>query len=1392
MRKRFGKPPFLKGLASRLWLLVGLAVVEAVLLASPVSSIHAPGDPIVDQGLNASEEQAFARALPDLLANQNVDMVLTLRESPAPINGCNETGIVYWAYSARGTICFSRQAAGSGWSFSVQTVSGVNPLAAQDATALSTLAAERAASTNSVNDPEFRNLVDSGQVTYPYAYERIVAEFDSTRAGDFAIVPCNTCDRGGRGAHGHPGVVQSRSTLLLSGRGARRSPLSAAEEAALEIQHVDIAPTVGKALGVNSYFADTGQSGRLLNGSESTDALLKRQDGQALDAVLEPVFNTFVIVVDGLRPEDVTAELMPNLTSLLSTPCAPDGACATQYEQARAVMVTETNGNHVAMMTGAYAERSGVIANESFDRAAGAALPLDQPELNAAETLFDAIEAQKPWLRTAAVMGKEKLRDLFDCTRTVEGDCGPAMSPEGATVNHLRPDFVAGATTQPSSDLDCQAEAGTGSGYTNNQCVMDVTLRLLAREDPDFTFVNLPDTDAQSHLFGAGSPPALAAVTNADLQIARLVDELKRAGKWQHSMLVITADHNFGDTATTPPIIMSELFAGVGPAPFTTVSHEGAASIFLTELTDPTRPLTTAEQSTLKDLRQRALATPGIVEALYRVSNPEDGGAAFTIDSVHPDWRLGGTARIGELLITADETHTLAEQRTSGSNIVLGDHGHPSDRHVPFVVLSGGSYVADRTVAPSGPVNEPDDTAALPEQAEVVDIAPTIAWLHGVSTPAQSQGRLLTEVFTKHPLQAQADGDITEPIANRAAIFIFDANNSVDLHCLLDATTCGNPTPPAATNPGFVPALRELARGGTFTEFGAIASWPSVTFPNHNVVGSGAHPGHHGIVNNRFYIRETKTFKNFFDNQQHPLFHFTSQFLTPDIETLHEAVHRTFGDWQPADGPASEKAFTAAVNEPSARGADYATLEPDQSFPNPESYGSTANPADLAEDTTQSCAEQSDGYLQESALDHFGQTQARRLYDTEGQAISPHPLPKYLINNFTLTDGAGHTFGPHNECTLASYRDADRRLARILGAMDEAGVLSETLIVLTGDHGMENEDLSRRGLPGDFQNFLNNRGIRHIMADWQVYLLTLDVAPSREDFSEGETISVTFTVTDDDLNTDGSARPVEGATVTVEGVSETAVSGTTDADGKVTLAFTPSGDTITVRTTHASFNERVQTFPVARDRDGDGVSDGQDNCLDAFNPGQEDQDGDGIGDACDPDRDGDGVPNDNDNCPNDPNPSQSDADGDGIGDACDHDVRVSKFSTGGRDLRLGGDAMIERQVLARCQSLSLHTDIIRCTVEIVGLPTGCVALNAETGMTAASPGGLVLDNTSSYTPGQEKKFDFKLRISCSPDPPQTAIALIARADHGGDDGLGPDDDDTSPANNRVTRLHRLD
>jgi len=81
----------------------------------------------------------------------------------------------------------------------------------------------------------------------------------------------------------------------------------------------------------------------------------------------------------------------------------------------------------------------------------------------------------------------------------------------------------------------------------------------------------------------------------------------------------------------------------------------------------------------------------------------------------------------------------------------------------------------------------------------------------------------------------------------------------------------------------------------------------------------------------------------------------------------------------------------------------------------------------------------------------------------------------------------------------------------------------------------------------------------------------------------------------------------------------------------------------------------VDVDDLGGDCDGDGIANGEDNCLFAYNPGQDDLDGDLLGDACDDDDDGDSVDDLFDNCPVVANADQADFDGDGAGDACDDD-----------------------------------------------------------------------------------------------------------------------------------------
>ena len=123
--------------------------------------------------------------------------------------------------------------------------------------------------------------------------------------------------------------------------------------------------------------------------------------------------------------------------------------------------------------------------------------------------------------------------------------------------------------------------------------------------------------------------------------------------------------------------------------------------------------------------------------------------------------------------------------------------------------------------------------------------------------------------------------------------------------------------------------------------------------------------------------------------------------------------------------------------------------------------------------------------------------------------------------------------------------------------------------MITGDHGSENQDLENEGLPSDFEARLNEAGVAHVMADWHVYLLTLDIGASTKKLTSGEN-EITFTITDDDTD-----AAVEGATVSIAG-AKTKVTGTTDAEGKVALKFTPKRRSVKVTATIDGFNPRTK------------------------------------------------------------------------------------------------------------------------------------------------------------------------------------------------------------------------
>jgi hypothetical protein len=473
-------------------------------------------------------------------------------------------------------------------------------------------------------------------------------------------------------------------------------------------------------------------------------------------------------------------------------------------------------------------------------------------------------------------------------------------------------------------------------------------------------------------------------------------------------------------------------------------------------------------------------------------------------------------------------------------------HGHLGaiQSRSPLLIAGAGVRSAATEAGDDMVVELPGGGQGLFHQgaARGVDIAPTLAAALGV-TPhalgvregyfrtdallARQDGRVLEEVFTADALAKIQRG---EPVAQHALIIINDGLTALEInHELVNAEF-------------EVPAYRALVSRGMSFQFGSITNWPSNTYPSHNMIGAGAYSGHHGILDNAIYERETATqfsvIAGLFDTQKY----FGSAHASLPVETLFEAVERSFPD-----------AFTASINDPTSRGADFATLErrlpeglmvPDSA--SEITIGGTTYPLPPA-DTTDF----------EALVDNAS------VFSLAGAYAGDLPYPKYVIANFSSTDGAGHGNGPHGDQIREHVLpNVSQRLEAVWALLEDAGILDQTIIVLTSDHGMEMKDTSRSG---STTNQLDAAGIKYIKVGAGIFFKTLSGSAALE----ADTLTVT--VVDEDTVGQELPVPVAGVQVTVTtGADE--VTGVTDQEGTVVLALTSADGALALTLTHDDFN----------------------------------------------------------------------------------------------------------------------------------------------------------------------------------------------------------------------------
>ena len=421
-----------------------------------------------------------------------------------------------------------------------------------------------------------------------------------------------------------------------------------------------------------------------------------------------------LIVLDGLRPDYVTPELMPNLHAL--------GERGVVFADHHAVYPTVTRVNAASISTGAYPEAHGLMGNAVF-------FPTVDPtrflSTSARDNLLRIEEAEGGRLLTAPTLG-ERLQGAG--LRMLVASAGSSGSSyllnhrvAGGGIIHYEyalPEALGEAVEERLGPPPPAAMPNR----ERNRYIVDAFLGVaLEQVDPAVTVLWLSDPDTTAHANGIGRPTSVAALRAVDEEIGRIQDGL-RAAQLHHAFNIwVTSDHGFS-------------------------THTGAVDLeallapFAGELPDGS-PRIVAGSGAIYVRDGDAGTAARIVEALQA---SERVGAIFTRDAQVPGTLAFDAARwdhrrAAYILYSPAWTAAQNEYGYRGTSASGGTAGHGS----------ASPWDIHNTLIAAGPALHSGIEVTLPTSN--IDFAPTFLYLLGLSAAPTMAGRPLTEAFRDGP-----------------------------------------------------------------------------------------------------------------------------------------------------------------------------------------------------------------------------------------------------------------------------------------------------------------------------------------------------------------------------------------------------------------------------------------------------------------------------------------------------------------------------------------------------------------------------------------------------------------------------------------------------------------
>ena len=429
-----------------------------------------------------------------------------------------------------------------------------------------------------------------------------------------------------------------------------------------------------------------------------------------------------LIVVDGLRPDYVTPEWMPNLSSLRDEGFGGDDH--------HSVVPTVTRVNASSIVTGAYPHRHGITGNSMYVPA----VTRGRAIVNGTREGMRAIEAAYGGeLLTAPSLGEildSHGKVLFGAS---SGSAGSAFvlnhrAPSGGVVHtdYAHPDTLEPVVVELLGPFPREAPAE----LRIRRAIDALILIGVDRLDADALIVWVTQPDGAAHSDGPGAPSTLEMVRRVDGEIGRLLGELDARGIRSSTNILVTSDHGFSTATGAGPSYGSLLVEqGLKSSPASDDVVFAGSAIHVNE---------GGEERTraIVELLQR---TPSVGPIFTRPANGSStqGTATGTLSLSTLLW---DHPRAGDILVFPDWTDDendfgFAGMVTAGGG--GGRHGTVSPYEIRATLIAIGPDIKSgvRSAVPTGNV----------------DLAPTMLRLLGIPIPESMEGRVLMEAIVGGP-----------------------------------------------------------------------------------------------------------------------------------------------------------------------------------------------------------------------------------------------------------------------------------------------------------------------------------------------------------------------------------------------------------------------------------------------------------------------------------------------------------------------------------------------------------------------------------------------------------------------------------------------------------------